>query len=149
MADSDDDRSTLYGRMGRYGRVGTAIGGAAVRFAGNRYLGRELDREKHAADLKVALGGLKGPLMKAAQILATIPDALPKDYARELSELQANAPPMGWPFVRRRMAAELGADWRTKFRSFEKEAARAASLGQVHRAEDHEGGMLACIFPYI
>ena len=148
MADSDDDRSTLYGRMGRYGRVGTAIGGAAVRFAGNRYLGRELDREKHAADLKVALGGLKGPLMKAAQILATIPDALPKDYARELSDLQANAPPMGWPFVRRRMAAELGADWRTKFRSFEKEAARAASLGQVHRAEDHEGGMLACKVQY-
>ena len=148
MADSDDDRSTLYGRMGRYGRVGTAIGGAAVRFAGNRYLGRELDREKHAADLKVALGGLKGPLMKAAQILATIPDALPKDYARELSELQANAPPMGWPFVRRRMAAELGADWQTKFRSFEKEAARAASLGQVHRAEDHEGGVLACKVQY-
>ena len=44
MADRDDDRSTLYGRMGRYGRVGTAIGGAAVRFAGSRYLGWEIDR---------------------------------------------------------------------------------------------------------
>ena len=148
MADNDDDRSTLYGRMGRYGRVGTAIGGAAVRLAGNRYLGRELDREKHAADLRVALGGLKGPLMKAAQILSTIPDALPKDYARELAELQANAPPMGWPFVRRRMASELGADWQAKFRSFEREAARAASLGQVHRAEDHDGRELACKVQY-
>jgi predicted unusual protein kinase regulating ubiquinone biosynthesis (AarF/ABC1/UbiB family) len=134
--------------MGRYGRVGTAIGGAAVRYAGNRYLGRELDREKHAADLKVALGSLKGPLMKAAQILATIPDALPKDYARELSELQANAPPMGWPFVRRRMTAELGPDWQSKFHRFTKEAARAASLGQVHRAEDHEGRELACKVQY-
>lgn len=148
MADRDDERSTLTGRMGRYGRVGTAIGGAAVRLAGNRYLGREIDREKHAADLKVALGGLKGPLMKAAQILATIPDALPEDYARELSELQANAPAMGWPFVRRRMTAELGPDWQSKFRRFTKDAARAASLGQVHRAEDHEGRELACKVQY-
>ncbi len=134
--------------MGRYGRVGAALGGAAVRFAGSRYLGRELDREKHAADLKMALGGLKGPLMKAAQILSTIPDALPNEYARELSELQANAPPMGWPFVRRRMAAELGGDWQRKFRRFDKEAARAASLGQVHRAEDHDGNELACKVQY-
>ncbi len=148
MADSDDDRSTLRGRMGRYGRVGTAVGGAAVRFAGSRYLGRELDREKHAEDLKVALGGLKGPLMKAAQILATIPDALPQDYARELSQLQANAPPMGWPFVRRRMSAELGSDWQSKFKSFEREAARAASLGQVHRAVAHDGQELACKVQY-
>ena len=148
MADDDDDRSTLSGRLGRYGRVGTAIGGTAVRLAASRYLGRELDREKHAADLRVALGGLKGPLMKAAQILSTIPDALPKDYARELSQLQANAPPMGWPFVRRRMASELGDDWQTKFRNFEKEATRAASLGQVHRAEDHDGTALACKVQY-
>lgn len=148
MADDDDDRSTFSGRMGRYGRVGTAIGGTAMRLAASRYLGRELDREKHAADLKVALGGLKGPLMKAAQILSTIPDALPKDYARELSQLQANAPPMGWPFVRRRMASELGDDWQTKFRNFEKEATRAASLGQVHRAEDHDGTALACKVQY-
>lgn len=147
MADNDD-RSTLLGRMGRYGRVGTALSGAAIRYAGSRYLGRELDRKKHAADLKVALGGLKGPLMKAAQILSTIPDALPNEYARELSELQANAPPMGWPFVRRRMAAELGGDWQSKFRRFDKEAARAASLGQVHRAEDHDGNELACKVQY-
>ena len=148
MADRDDDRSTLRGRMGRYGRVSTSLGGAAVRLAGNRYLGRELDREKHAADLTSALGGLKGPLMKAAQILSTIPDALPKEYARELSQLQANAPPMGWPFVRRRMASELGGDWQSKFQSFEKEAARAASLGQVHRAVDHDGRELACKVQY-
>jgi predicted unusual protein kinase regulating ubiquinone biosynthesis (AarF/ABC1/UbiB family) len=45
--------------------------------------------------------------MKAAQILSTFPDALPNEYARELSQLQANAPPMGWLFVRRRLAAEL------------------------------------------
>jgi predicted unusual protein kinase regulating ubiquinone biosynthesis (AarF/ABC1/UbiB family) len=101
-----------------------------------------------AADLKAALGGIKGPLMKVAQLLASIPDALPKEYASELASLQANAPPMGWAFVRRRMQAELGPDWPKKFRSFEHEAARAASLGQVHRATSLDGVPLACKLQY-
>ena len=84
--------------------------------------------------LKAALGGIKGPLMKVAQLLATIPEALPEEYVRELIQLQANAPPMGRPFVRRRMMGELGPDWEKRFAKFEHDAARAASLGQVHRA---------------
>ncbi len=131
MADEGD---SLGGRLGRYARVGSSMGGLAMRLAGERYLGLSLDRDRHATDLKAALGGLKGPLMKAAQLLATIPDALPPEYARELASLQANAPAMGWAFVRRRMATELGPDWQSKFQRFDKEASFAASLGQVHRA---------------
>ncbi len=41
---------------------------------------------------------------------------------------------MGWPFVRRRMQAELGPDWEKRFASFDRQPATAASLGQVHRA---------------
>src|SRR5215470_17707815 len=106
------DENTIGGRFRRYAQVTTAVGGLAARLAGERYLGMPLDRGKHAADLKAALGGIKGPLMKVAQLLATIPEALPKEYVQELSQLQANAPAMGWPFVRRRMAAELGPAWR-------------------------------------
>ena len=130
MAALRDERATLRGRVGRFARVGAAVGGTAARLAGNRYLGLDLDRDRHASELKAALGGLKGPLMKAAQILATIPDALPAEYAAELAQLQANAPPMGWPFVKRRMAAELGPDWRARFATFERAAARAASAPQ-------------------
>ena len=136
------------GRLGRYARVGASVGGLAARLAGERYLGWSLDRDKHAADLKSALGGLKGPLMKAAQLLATIPDALPPEYARELAQLQANAPAMGWAFVRRRMATELGPDWQAKFARFDKEASFAASLGQVHRAMLPEDREVACKLQY-
>ncbi|MSO71655.1 MAG: AarF/ABC1/UbiB kinase family protein [Alphaproteobacteria bacterium] len=116
--------------------------------AGERYLGLSLDRGEHAEQLKTALGGLKGPLMKVAQILATIPDALPPEYAAQLSELQSNAPSMGWPFVRRRMLAELGPDWEAKFKTFEHVASRAASLGQVHKATGRDGRALACKLQY-
>merc|ERR1712185_624149 len=82
--------------------------------------------------------------MKAAQLLASIPDALPKEYAEDLRQLQSNAPPMGWTFVKRRMKAELGPDWQGRFAEFEREAAAAASLGQVHRAVLHDGTKVAC-----
>src|SRR5215467_15583843 len=120
---ADDEGASLGGRLGRYARVGASVGGLAARLAGERYFGLNLDRGRHAAELTAALGGIKGPLMKVAQLLATIPDGLPREYVQELAQLQANAPAMGWPFVRRRMAGELGADWRRKFRDFEKTAA--------------------------
>jgi predicted unusual protein kinase regulating ubiquinone biosynthesis (AarF/ABC1/UbiB family) len=142
------DDNSLTGRVRRYAQVSTAMGGLAARLAGERYLGLNLDRGRHAAELKAVLGGIKGPLMKVAQLLATIPDALPTEYAQELVQLQANAPAMGWPFVRRRMARELGADWQSRFRDFERTAARAASLGQVHRATALDGTALACKLQY-
>jgi predicted unusual protein kinase regulating ubiquinone biosynthesis (AarF/ABC1/UbiB family) len=144
----NDEDSTLTGRARRYARVGSAMGGIAARFAGNRLLGIELDRPEHAAELKMALGGLKGPLMKVAQILSTVPDVLPEEYITELAELQTNAPSMGWAFVRRRMAAELGPDWRHLFVEFGHQAAAAASLGQVHQATDGDGRALACKLQY-
>jgi len=142
------DRNSLPRRVQRYARVSTAMGGLAARLAGKRYLGLKLDQTRHAADLKSALGNIKGPLMKVAQLLATLPDALPEEYAAELAGLQSNAPPMGWPFVKRRMASELGPDWLKKFKSFTPEAAHAASLGQVHRATGFDGKELACKLQY-
>jgi predicted unusual protein kinase regulating ubiquinone biosynthesis (AarF/ABC1/UbiB family) len=145
---ADDEGPTLGGRLGRYARVGASVGGLAARLAGERYLGWTLDRDKHAVELKTALGGLKGPLMKAAQLLATIPDALPPEYARELAQLQANAPAMGWAFVKRRMATELGPDWPARFQKFDKEASFAASLGQVHHAILPDGREVAAKLQY-
>ena len=148
MEDIADDKSRLSGRLKRYAQVGTSVGGLAAQVVGSRVFGTGLDRDKHSSDLKNALGGLKGPLMKAAQILATIPDALPKEYAEELRQLQSNAPSMGWLFVKRRMKSELGVGWQKKFETFEQEATAAASLGQVHFVKGHDGTKLACKLQY-
>src|SRR5580698_2385469 len=134
LRDPMSDRSNLFGEIRRMARTSGAVGGIAARVAGERMFGIRTNRAAHAEDLKVILGGLKGPLMKVAQFLSTVPDALPAEYAEELSQLQANAPPMGWNFVRRRMSSELGPAWESRFATFAHEASAAASLGQVHRA---------------
>src|SRR5690348_3941300 len=144
----DRERNRLTARAKRYARVGANMSGVAARIAGARFLGLALDRGRSATELAAALGGLKGPIMKVAQLLATVPDALPPEYATELMKLQSEAPPMGWAFVKRRMGAELGLDWQSRFKSFEHHPAAAASLGQVHRAQAPDGSPLACKLQY-
>ncbi len=146
---SADDEASRFGRRARrYVGTSRTVGTLAAKVAGEHYLGLKMDREKHAATLRKALGGLKGPLMKVAQILASIPDALPKEYAEELRQLQANAPPMDWLFVRRRMTGQLGVGWQDRFTEFGQDASHAASLGQVHKAVLHDGRTVACKLQY-
>jgi predicted unusual protein kinase regulating ubiquinone biosynthesis (AarF/ABC1/UbiB family) len=142
-----DDLST-FAKIKRYAQTTSAVGGMATRLAGDRYFNIPLNDAAYSKELRKTLGNLKGPLMKVAQFLATIPDALPAEYATELLTLQSQAPAMGIPFVKRRMQAELGADWQTKFQKFDLTASAAASLGQVHKAIHLEGNTLACKLQY-
>jgi predicted unusual protein kinase regulating ubiquinone biosynthesis (AarF/ABC1/UbiB family) len=135
-------------RLSRFARVSAGLTGVAARGAGRALGGTRLFSASNAADLTAVLGNLRGPVMKVAQFIATIPGALPQDVAAPLLTLQTNAPPMGPAFVRRRMASELGPDWEKKFRSFDREASAAASLGQVHRAVGNDGRALACKLQY-
>jgi predicted unusual protein kinase regulating ubiquinone biosynthesis (AarF/ABC1/UbiB family) len=143
-----NEENRFSARAARYVKVGANVGAVAARVAGQRLFGVEQDHARAAADLATALGGLKGPLMKVAQLLSTIPEALPPEYARELTQLQSAAPPMGPAFARRRMQAELGPDWATRFAAFDVEAAASASLGQVHRAKALDGRDLAVKLQY-
>ena len=145
---SDEERNRFSARAARYVRVGTNVGTVAAKLAGQRLFGMDIDRQANAAELAKALGGLKGPIMKVAQLLSTIPEALPAEYVAELSQLQSHAPPMGPAFVKRRMAAELGPDWLSRFKSFEQTSTASASLGQVHRAVALDGASLACKLQY-
>ena len=127
MARSPDDqeRNRFSARAARYARVGTNVGGGRGeirREPAVRPVARP--RQRTPPSSTAALGGLKGPIMKVAQLMATIPDLLPPEYAEELQKLQSDAPPMGWAFVKRRMMAELGAGWQEKFRRIRAPAGR-------------------------
>lgn len=149
MTSSDTEKNRFTARASRYARVGANVGGVAARIAGSFLTGRSGEGDaRNAAALAQALGGLKGPLMKVAQLIATIPDVVPPEYAAELQKLQSEAPPMGAAFVNRRMMAELGPAWRQRFAAFDLKPAAAASLGQVHRATALDGRDLACKLQY-
>ena len=144
--DRDDEANRLSARATRYARLGVNAGALAARVGVNRLRGGGRDTDAKA--LATALGSMKGPLMKVAQMLSTIPDVFPADFAAELMRLQSQAPPMGAAFVRRRMQAELGPGWRERFAEFDFHPAAAASLGQVHRATSLGGEKLACKLQY-
>ncbi|MCB9983916.1 MAG: AarF/ABC1/UbiB kinase family protein [Rhodospirillales bacterium] len=149
MTNADNIKENTIGtKLSRYGKVSGTMAGLAAKLAGEKFLGIKIERDEHAQALMMALGNLKGPLMKVGQILATIPEALPPEYANAFQQLQSDAPPMGWPFVRRRMKTELGPNWESLFENFEREAAAAASLGQVHKGLAKNGQAIAIKLQY-
>lgn len=143
-----DDTTPLATKIKRMAAVSSTVGGFAARMIGERVTNYSINDEAYAKTLKLALGQMKGPFMKVAQFLATIPDAIPPEYAKELLELQSNAPPMGPLFVKRRMQSELGQNWESKFSFFDQTPSAAASLGQVHKAIALDGQPLAVKLQY-
>lgn len=132
----------------RYAKVSGALSSAATRYVGERFFGIKTNHSDQAKAFTQLMGSLKGPIMKVAQFLATVPDAIPEEYADEFLQLQSHAPPMGGYFVRRRMKGELGDSWRSHFKDFNEKAVAAASLGQVHKAVTQDNHPVACKLQY-
>ena len=118
MSNKFNENNNYTKRLSRYTNVGKEFGKFTTKYLINTIIS-ENKSERNALALKNALGSLKGPLMKIAQLLSTIPGALPSEYANELSQLQSMAPPMGKGFVRRRMISELGTLWADSFKEFD------------------------------
>jgi predicted unusual protein kinase regulating ubiquinone biosynthesis (AarF/ABC1/UbiB family) len=159
-----EDNEIPTGRVRRTAEVGSALGTQGARYAGTRAanLRRSPDaaaealerRHMDAAERMVeTLGRMKGAAMKIGQLASFIDtEFLPPEYRRlyqeQLATLRSAAPPMPW----RKVEGVLREEWEEPvdelFASFGREAAAAASIGQVHLAVMHDGRRVAVKVQY-
>jgi predicted unusual protein kinase regulating ubiquinone biosynthesis (AarF/ABC1/UbiB family) len=103
---------------------------------------------RSAEDVARVLGGMKGAIMKAGQMLSFLADGLPPEAQAALATLQADVPPMSPRLAASVVRQELGADPERLFLEWEEVPIAAASIGQVHRAVLRDGRIVAVKVQY-
>ncbi|THB78128.1 MAG: AarF/ABC1/UbiB kinase family protein [Desulfobacteraceae bacterium] len=108
---------------------------------------KKTDR-KNAAILFNTLAMLRGTALKAAQLLSLETDILPEDFRQELEKSYHQVPPMNRALVRKIVSSAFSKPVEEVFNTFDLTAFAAASLGQVHKAVDGKGRVLAVKIQY-
>ncbi|MEA2717469.1 MAG: hypothetical protein QOI99_1786, partial [Actinomycetota bacterium] len=101
-----------------------------------------------AQDVAEVLGGMKGAIMKAGQMLSFIAEGLPPEAQAALATLQADVPPMAPSLAEGVILAELGERPEKLFLDWDPIPVAAASIGQVHRAVMPDGRLVAVKVQY-
>ena len=162
MARRDEEIPT--GRLRRTARVGGLVAGQAARAAATRAAnvtrsepGARAAAERRQAEaaeqIVEVLGQMKGAAMKVGQVASFIdtgafPPEVQERFQAKLAELRDAAPRVSFPQMRKVIEGDLGAPVDELFAAFEPEAVAAASIGQVYRAELHDGRRVAVKVQY-
>lgn len=97
--------------------------------------------------LRLALA-LRGGMIKVGQFISTRADVMPRPWIEQLAELQDRVEPTEWVTIHRHLSQEYGRPPEQIFAKICPEAVAAASFGQVHRAETHDGRDVALKIRY-
>ncbi|MCG8504548.1 MAG: 2-polyprenylphenol 6-hydroxylase [Sphingomonadales bacterium] len=107
------------------------------------YQARGGDEARPGARLATALEALGPAFVKLGQALATRPDLVGSEIARDLTALQDKLPPFSAEEARAVIARELGKPVDTLFATFDDTPVAAASIAQVHYATAPDGAPVA------
>ena len=103
---------------------------------------------KNALSLIGELSQLRGAALKMAQGLSMDTGILPEEFAEVMNSAQYRVPPMNRSLVQIQFKKAMGVVPEKLFNNFEYDAFAAATIGQVHRAEDKKGRLLAVKIQY-
>lgn len=94
---------------------------------------------RNAERVKTAILLLKGLFIKLGQMLSILGNFLPEAFQKPLEALQDQIPARPFPEVRDRIISEFGKTPEEIFTRFDEQPLAAASIGQAHRAQLHDG----------
>jgi predicted unusual protein kinase regulating ubiquinone biosynthesis (AarF/ABC1/UbiB family) len=123
---------SLIFRLWRNNRAWSYVGGYTPEKRTSR-------QQIQAAWIRESLLELGPTFIKVGQLFSTRADLFPTEYVEELSKLQDRVPAFTYEQAIATIETDLGKPLNQLFRNFDPTPIAAASLGQVHKAQLHNG----------